>query len=173
MSVVNTSSELVFPSSLRILAPIKTPTMSSRRQFLKEATLASGGILLASSSFGQFFIGKKPKVIIIGAGFSGLAAAYYLNRKNIDFVMLEARNRIGGRVHSHVIDQQENLVIELGAEWVGNSHKRLHDLCNEFDLKLDNNQFDSRLIYQGNFFNRSEWDYSDTWKKKFSSQLDL
>jgi monoamine oxidase len=143
--------------------------MSSRRDFLKDATLATGGILLASSSFGQFFIGKKPKVIIIGAGFAGLAAAFYLYRKKIDFVVLEARNRVSGRVHSHTIDPGENLVVELGAEWVGNSHTRMQNLCNEFGLDLQNNQFDTHLIYKGVYHKKGEWNYSDEWKTKFDS----
>ena len=143
--------------------------MSSRRQFIKEATFASGGLLLASSSFSNFFIGTKPKVIIIGAGFAGLSAAYYLHKKKIDFVILEARNRISGRVFSHTMDEKENLIIELGAEWVGNSHERMQNLCNEFGLELQNNQFDSHLIYQGKYYKNGDWDYSPGWKTKFQS----
>ena len=143
--------------------------MSSRRQFIKEASFASGGLLLASTSFSNFFIGTKPKVIIIGAGFAGLSAAYYLHKKKIDFVILEARNRISGRVFSHTIDEKENLVIELGAEWVGESHHRLHDLCGEFGLTLENNQFDSDLIYKGQYSKTGNWDYSNEWKEKFDA----
>ena len=95
--------------------------MSSRRVFIRQTALGTGGLILASSFLG-FIIPKRPKVIIIGAGFAGLSAAYYLYKKKIDFVILESRNRIGGRVFSHVMDEKENLVIELGAEWVGNSH---------------------------------------------------
>ncbi|MEO5562492.1 MAG: FAD-dependent oxidoreductase [Chitinophagaceae bacterium] len=146
--------------------------MSSRRQFIKEASLASGGVLLASSSFGNFFIGKKPKVIIIGAGFAGLSAAYYLYKKKMDFIVLEARNRVSGRVFSHNIDQQENLVVELGAEWVGNSHTRVQNLCNEFGLPLFNNQFESHLIYRGKYYPKGEWDYSTDWKEKFKFMID-
>jgi len=146
--------------------------MSSRRQFIKESVLAGAGIAVASSSFGQFFIPKKPKVIIIGAGFAGLAAAYHLHKKKIDFVVLEARDRISGRVFSHAIDPQENLVIELGAEWVGNSHTRVQDLCNEFGLDLLNNQFDTHLIYKGKYSPKGEWGYSDSWQAQFKSIID-
>lgn len=146
--------------------------MSSRRSFIKSTSLASGGILLASHSFGNFFIPRRPKVIIIGAGFAGLSAALALHKRKIDFVLLEARNRIGGRVFSHVMDEKENLVIELGAEWVGNSHERLQNLCNEMGLDLQNNQFDSHLIYQGKYYKSGDWDYSADWKKKFQSMLD-
>jgi monoamine oxidase len=146
--------------------------MYSRRKFIKDGSFAAGGLLLASSSFHNFFIPRAPKVVIIGAGFAGLSAAYYLHKKKIDFVILEARNRIGGRVFSHVMDEKENLVIELGAEWVGNSHERLQNLCNEFGLDLQNNQFDSHLIYQGKYYKNGEWDYSEGWKKKFQSIID-
>lgn len=145
--------------------------MSSRRQFIKETALASGAILLATSKFEQFLIGPRPRVIIIGAGFAGLAAAYSLYKRKIDFIILEARNRISGRVFSNTIDEKEGLVIELGAEWVGNSHERMHNLCNEFGLKLINNQFDSHLIYQGKYYKSGEWDYSDGWKNKFKNIL--
>ncbi|MGN6294820.1 MAG: flavin monoamine oxidase family protein [Chitinophagaceae bacterium] len=145
--------------------------MSSRRQFIKQSSLASAGIILTSSSWGKFFVGKRPKVIIIGAGFAGLSAAYYLHKKKIDFVVLEARNRISGRVFSHTMDEQEKLVVELGAEWVGASHTRLQDLCNEFGLTLDNNQFNSHLIYKGKYHKSGEWDYSPEWKNKFAQLI--
>lgn len=146
--------------------------MSSRRDFIKESALVVAGSLIASSSLGNFFIGKKPKVIIIGAGFAGLSAAYYLYKKKIDFTVLESRNRISGRVFSHTIDPQENLIIELGAEWVGNSHHRIHDLCGELGLQLLDNQFDTHLIYKGKYYKNNEWEYSKTWKTKFKSIID-
>ena len=154
------------------LRSTKTRLMSSRRKFIKETAITTGGIFLASSAFSNFFIAKKPKVIIIGAGFAGLAAANYLHKKGIDFVILEARNRISGRVFSHTIDEKENLIIELGAEWVGNSHERIQNLCNEFGLELQNNQFDTHLIYKGKYYKKNEWDYSEDWNKKFKAIID-
>lgn len=44
---------------------------------------------------------KKCKIIIIGAGMAGLSAANHLTKNGLsDFVVLEARNRIGGRIVS-------------------------------------------------------------------------
>jgi monoamine oxidase len=146
--------------------------MSSRREFIRDSALVTGGVLLSTSSFGSLFLPKKPTVIIIGAGFAGLAAANYLQRKKINFVILESRNRISGRVFSHTIDEKENLVVELGAEWVGNSHERLQNLCNDFGLELINNQFETHLIYKGAYRKAGDWDYSDAWKKKFKSILE-
>lgn len=140
--------------------------MTTRREFIKQASLLTGGMLIANSSLAGFNIGKKPKVIIIGAGFAGLAAAYALQKKNIDFIILESRKRTGGRVFSYDMD---DLTIELGAEWVGASHARLIELCNEMGLVLENNQFDTRLIYKEKFSDKSEWDYSTEWKNKFDT----
>src|SRR5712675_1278133 len=125
--------------------------MSSRRDFIKKTALAAAGSFIASSSFGHFFIGRKPKVIIIGAGFAGLAAAYYLFKKKIDFVVLEARDRIGGRVFSYTTDTPEKFVVELGAEWIGDSHKKLLQLCDELQLELIDNRMKTHLQYKGQY----------------------
>lgn len=145
--------------------------MTTRRDFIRQATGVSGGLLVAPTSFGAFHIGKKPKVIIIGAGFSGLSAAYALHKKSIDFIVLESRDRLGGRVFSHTIDTAEKLVVELGAEWVGDSHTRLKELTSEMGLTLENNQFDTHLIYRGAYFKKNEWDYSTAWKSTFENLL--
>ena len=43
---------------------------------------------------------RKLRVVIVGAGASGLAAASRLHQKGVtDFAVLEAANRIGGRIH--------------------------------------------------------------------------
>jgi len=44
------------------------------------------------------------QVIIVGGGLSGLTAANYLHQKGIDFKILEASNRVGGRVKTEIID---------------------------------------------------------------------
>ena len=61
-------------------------------------------------------------VIVVGAGFAGLAAAAALSDRGSTVVVLEARDRIGGRVAT-VRDDRSPLPIELGAEFVhGPSH---------------------------------------------------
>ena len=144
--------------------------MTSRRVFLKQSAIIAAGTMVLPDSF-NIITGSKPKVVIIGAGFSGLAAAYRLKQKGCEVTLLESRGRTGGRVFSHIIDKDENLVVELGAEWVGNSHERLIALCSEFGLELQNNQFDTHLTFAGQYSSKGQWDYSSEWKAKFEKLL--
>jgi len=54
-------------------------------------------------------------VLIIGAGPAGIGAAVTLHQHQIPFLILEARNRIGGRVHCEIVD---GIAIDVGACWV-------------------------------------------------------
>jgi len=141
--------------------------MPTRRDFLKTTALAAAGAIILPSSF-NIKAKVKSKVIILGAGFAGLAAANKLHENGFDVTILEARNRIGGRVFSFEIDKKEKLVIELGAEWVGDSHTRIKEYCKEFGLVLENNQFDSHLIFAGKYFPKGKWDFSTKWKDTFN-----
>ena len=144
--------------------------MSTRRRFIKQTAVTAAGMAVGATVFGKSRTNANAKVIIIGAGFSGLAAAYRLHQENIDFVILESRNRIGGRVFSHPIT--DDLVIELGGEWVGDSHSRIQELCKELNLELENNQFDTHLIYKGMYAQAGKWDYSEAWKTKYQTILE-
>lgn len=55
------------------------------------------------------------EVIVIGGGASGIGAAVTLQQHNIPYIVLEGRDRIGGRVYSESIDGVE---MDLGACWV-------------------------------------------------------
>jgi len=58
-----------------------------------------------------------PRVIVVGAGAAGLAAADALRRAGVEVVVVEARDRIGGRVESR-IDPALGVAVERGAEFV-------------------------------------------------------
>ena len=143
--------------------------MTTRRDFLKNSGIITAGALLNINQF-KTFIRKPSSVIVIGAGFAGLAAANYLRKKKIKVTVLEARNRIGGRVHSFNIPN-EDLVVELGAEWVGKSHERILTMCEEYQLELFNNQFESHLVYKGKYYGKGEWKYSEDWDLKWKDML--
>jgi monoamine oxidase len=60
---------------------------------------------------------RNPDVVVIGAGVAGLAAARVLSNAGLSVVVLEARDRVGGRVAT-VHDPEAPLPIELGAEFI-------------------------------------------------------
>ncbi|KAM7497494.1 hypothetical protein LguiA_021908 [Lonicera macranthoides] len=66
----------------------------------------------------------SPSVIVIGGGFAGIAAARALHDASIQVVLLESRDRVGGRVHT---DYSFGFPIDLGASW-------LHGVCKENPL---------------------------------------
>ena len=63
------------------------------------------------------------RVCVIGAGFAGLAAAAALADGGLEPLVLEARERVGGRVHSRRL--ANGAVVELGAEFVEHDHQTL------------------------------------------------
>ncbi len=73
---------------------------------------------------------KNETVLVIGAGISGLAAAKNLSDQGYQVTVLEARDRIGGRVWtSHVWD---DIPVDLGASWIhGTSGNPLTDLADQ------------------------------------------
>ncbi|MGA8256685.1 MAG: FAD-dependent oxidoreductase, partial [Nocardioides sp.] len=56
-------------------------------------------------------------VVVVGAGLAGLTAARNLARRGHDVVLLEARDRVGGRTLNHALDSSH--VIEVGGQWLG------------------------------------------------------
>jgi monoamine oxidase len=73
-------------------------------------------------------------VLVVGAGFAGLAAARRLEEAGVGFTVLEARDRVGGRVWSHRLPNGE--VAELGGEWIDSSQTVLTDLASGLGLTL-------------------------------------
>ncbi|HEV2829169.1 MAG TPA: NAD(P)/FAD-dependent oxidoreductase [Pyrinomonadaceae bacterium] len=74
-------------------------------------------------------------VLIIGAGAAGLAAARTLTAERFSVTILEARNRIGGRVHT-LHDSRSSLPIELGAEFIHGRSSETFDIVARARLKL-------------------------------------
>jgi monoamine oxidase len=136
-------------------------TRSSRRAFLRHAALAAVGAPLAFDR--PVFAQRRrarPSCVVIGAGLSGLAAAYALRRADWDVTVLEARERLGGRILSYSFPESPDLVCELGGEWVGASHERVQALCREFGITLKDHRFEATLLRGGQVSRPGRWDFS-------------
>jgi monoamine oxidase len=76
-------------------------------------------------------------VTIIGAGLAGLAAALELHRAGFQTIVLEARDRVGGRVVTLREGFRGRQIAEGGGEFIEDFHHRIIELTEEFRLKLD------------------------------------
>lgn len=78
--------------------------------------------------------GSPTRVVVVGAGLAGLAAAVELTDTGRDVRVLEARDRVGGRVWSDHL--AAGLVIERGAEFVLHGYDVMRQWLDRFDLTL-------------------------------------
>src|SRR5206468_3292869 len=77
----------------------------TRREMLRAAAAAGVGLLLSGSGLASVARrGERRRVLVIGAGLAGLSCAYELNEAGYDVTVVEARDRIGGRVLSFNAD---------------------------------------------------------------------
>jgi monoamine oxidase len=74
-------------------------------------------------------------VVIVGAGVAGLTAARKIAEAGLNAVLLEARDRVGGRIHT-VRPTTTDLPVELGAEFIHGRPPELLDLIREAGLTL-------------------------------------
>lgn len=112
-----------------------------RREFLR-ATLGIGAGLLVSGVPGMERIARaqgagKPgkRVVVIGAGFSGLATAHELKSLGYDVTLLESRGKPGGRVLSFS-DFIKGNNVEGGGELIGSNHPTWVAYAEKFGLKF-------------------------------------
>jgi monoamine oxidase len=86
-----------------------------------------------------------PDVIIIGAGAAGLTCAHELMQKNLDVLVLEAKPRIGGRIHT-MKDAFDSTPLELGAEFIHGNAPELMQLSETFCMNFYD-VLDSHLMH--------------------------
>ncbi len=72
--------------------------------------------------------------VVVGAGFAGLAAAFDLSRRGVPVTVLEARERVGGRVWS--VELSNGAVAEMGAEWIEPGETAVRDLAAAVGVRL-------------------------------------
>lgn len=79
---------------------------------------------------------KGQRVIVIGGGLAGLAASRDLIARGADVQLIEARERLGGRVWSVLDKDFSDTPLELGGEFIDGDHEAIRALCHELKLTL-------------------------------------
>ncbi len=75
---------------------------------------------------------RECEVVVVGAGYSGLAAARHLARSGVDVVVLDARHRVGGRSFTDVTEA--GFTIDRGGQWIGPTQEHLAALAAELGV---------------------------------------
>ena len=124
-------------------------------------TLAGAAGLLLSDRLAASSRRQKPKpkrILIVGGGFAGLAAAYELSAAGYDVRVFEARNRVGGRVVSFH-DLAPGKTVEGGAELIGSNHPTWLSYQQKFNLDLldvSDDPGDAPLVLDGRVLRDAE-----------------
>lgn len=93
---------------------------------------------------------RETRVVIIGAGITGLSIAYYLNKKNIDFTIIDRLPKAGGVISTH---KENGFVYETGPNTGVLSQPQTAELIKELgghcELEIANAEAKKRLIWKG------------------------
>eukprot|EP00055_Hartaetosiga_balthica_P009207 m.36157 g.36157 ORF g.36157 m.36157 type:complete len:780 (-) comp6649_c0_seq2:154-2493(-) len=106
---------------------------------------------------GEFYHRKYHKVIIVGGGLAGLAAARMLKDKYgvADVLLLEASSNIGGRIQSTTLPSLPNIYVDAGANtvygWQGNPVRMLVEKseCNTWSVGSNSQQIENTAAFNG------------------------
>ena len=130
-----------------------------RRDFASVLPALLAGSALAPE-FSSSAPGAGPKrsgVIVIGAGLAGLAAARMLKSLGHDVVVLEGRDRIGGRIHTS--SRWTGIPLDLGATWIHETTGNpLTKLAAEVNATLLTTRYDDSIGYNpdGSVWNKAD-----------------
>src|SRR3954447_26296454 len=107
-------------------------TRLTRRRLLGTAALATAASALPETpAFGAARL--QADVVIVGAGLAGLTAARALRKSGHSVIVLEARDRVGGRTLNHPLGDGQ--VVEAGGEFVGPTQDRVLAMAKSFGVK--------------------------------------
>lgn len=85
-------------------------------------------------------------IVIIGGGLTGLTLAYLLKEKEFTISIIEARDRLGGRIYTST--KNEQAPIEMGATWLGAKHTALNALLEELQIGIFQQELGEKAIYE-------------------------
>lgn len=136
---------------------------ASRRRFL--GTLGAGGAALtlaacAPRALRDALHEAADEVVVVGAGIAGLTCAFRLRQAGVPVRVIEASNRVGGRMFSLRDHFPDGQVVELGGELIDSDHVRIRTLAQELGIALDDLHTDDPAL-QGDVWFAGGRSYSE------------
>lgn len=110
---------------------------TTRRQILVAGATGAAALALIRPAWARAAGAPTGRVVVVGAGLAGLTAAYELNRRGWDVLVLEASDRIGGRVKTVRAPFLGGQHAEAGGEYVDVVHRHVRAYCRRFGIPLD------------------------------------
>lgn len=116
--------------------------LGSINERISRRRLLQGGLALASAAAATTFkresraVASGTSILVVGAGIAGLTAAYRLRQAGVRVDIIEARNRVGGRMRSLAKAAGTEITAELGGEFIDSDHTCLRSLATELGLKI-------------------------------------
>lgn len=89
---------------------------------------------------------ENTDILIIGGGLTGLTIAYLLRTHNLTIKIIEARERLGGRIHT--VYNEKTAPVEMGATWLGKKHTILVQLLKELNIGMYKQLMGNKAIYE-------------------------
>ncbi|TDZ36659.1 Amine oxidase [Colletotrichum spinosum] len=101
-------------------------------------------------------------VVIIGAGLAGLTAARDVMKSGLSCILLEARDRVGGKTWSQPLQDGQPGVVDLGAAWINDTNQsKMYALAQEFGAELIEQNTTGNVAFQGFDGKCSSFEYGD------------
>lgn len=125
---------------------LKRRTVMQGLATLASAPMLGGGSKKAQAADEAQRLGDAD-VVVVGAGYAGLACALALQQAGLAVLVLEARDRPGGRCLNVALPAPFNQhVIEAGAEFIGPGHERMYALAAAHGIATFPTYNDGRLV---------------------------
>lgn len=141
----------------RLARSVHGPASTTRRDLLCGGAAAGAWLLSRRGLLPSRFGGKR--IVVVGAGFSGLACAHELQAAGYDVTVVEATNRVGGRVRSST-EFVKDRVVEIGAELIGSNHPTWMAYKDAFGLEMlelsENEEWEQPVLLGGKRLSRDE-----------------
>lgn len=120
-----------------IVERMQSARLDRRRFLVTSATVAAGAALANCAPVGLASRSSDDPVVIVGAGIAGLSAAYRLSSAGVPVRLIEAQDRVGGRMYSLRNFFPDGQVAELGGELIDTNHVTIRGLAAELGIELN------------------------------------